>query len=118
MVHFPSQNHRVWKGALEIIQFLILKQVPYGRLHRKASRRFLNISREGDSTTSLDCLSQLSHSQRKVVSHVQMEHPVFQFVPIASCAITGNHQKELGPILLAPALSIYISIDKIPSSPL
>lgn len=50
---------------------------------------------------------------------LQMENPVFQFVPIASCAITGHHQKQLGPIHWAPALSIFISIDKIPSlSPL
>jgi len=34
----------------------LLKQVPYGRLHRSVSRQVLNISTEGYSTTSLGSL--------------------------------------------------------------
>lgn len=48
-----SQNHKGWKGALEIIQSnYLLKQVSYSRQQRKAFRWVLNISRE-DLTTSL-----------------------------------------------------------------
>jgi len=36
------------------------KAVPYSRSHRWISGQVLNISREGDSTTSLDNLFQLS----------------------------------------------------------
>jgi len=44
------------------------KQVPYNRLHRKASRRVFNISREADSTVSLGNLIQCSvtHKVKKV----------------------------------------------------
>lgn len=30
----------------------------------------------------------------KEFSDIQMEPPVFQFVPIASCLVTGSHRKE------------------------
>lgn len=39
---------------------LLLKQFPYSRLYRKASRRVLSISREDDSTTSLGSWIQCS----------------------------------------------------------
>ena len=55
-----SQNCSGLKGLLEIVESnQTLKQVPYSRLHRKASRGILNISR-GDSTTPLDNLFQYS----------------------------------------------------------
>jgi len=48
-----SQNCRSWKGPVKIIQFYsLLKQVLYGRLHRKAPRRVLNVYREGDYNIS------------------------------------------------------------------
>ena len=54
-------NHRVWKGwASWSPEVLLLKQVPYSSLSRKASKRVLNISREGDSTASLGSLFQCS----------------------------------------------------------
>jgi len=50
-----SQNHRVGGLGRVLMRSLsptfLLKQVPYNRLHRSASRRVLNISIEGDSTT-------------------------------------------------------------------
>jgi len=58
----------------------------------------------------------LCHPQSKdAFSHVQMELPVFQFVPIALYRVTGHHWKEPGPIHLAPTHQIFIGIDKIPS---
>ena len=41
----------------------------------------------------------LGHPQSKeVFSHVQMELPVFQFVPIAPCPVAGHHLKESGDL--------------------
>ena len=53
----------------------------------------------------------LRHPQREeVLPPVQAELPVLQFVPIASCPVTGHHWNELGPILLTPTLQIFLSI--------
>jgi len=38
----------------------LLKQVPYRRLHRKASRQVMNVSRKGNPTTLLSSLFQCS----------------------------------------------------------
>lgn len=47
----------------------------------------------------------LCHSQSKeVLSHVPVELPAFQFVPIAPFSIAGHYWKEPGPILLTLAL--------------
>jgi len=54
------------------------------------SRRVLNISREGESTTSLGSLFQISVTL-KVLPHVQLERPMLQFVPVAPCRVTGHH---------------------------
>lgn len=47
---------------------------------------------------------------------VQMESPVFPFVPIASGA-TGHHWKEPGSNFFAPSLQVIIHIDKILPEP-
>ena len=44
--------------------------------------------------------------------HVQTELNLLQFVPVAPCAVAGHHRNEFGPILLTPALKIFISIYK------
>ena len=70
--HFSeSQNHRITEcSGLEetsvghLIQFLCRSRVAYSRLHRTLCRRVLNISREGDSTTSLGSLFQGSITLR------------------------------------------------------
>ena len=44
----------------------------------------------------------LRQPQRKeVLPHVQTELPLLQFVPIASCPVTGHHWKESGQVALA-----------------
>ena len=57
--------------------------------------QMINISRKGDSTTSLGSLCQCSWhcvcALSKVFRYVQREPPVLQFVPIASCPVTGHH---------------------------
>jgi len=50
-----------------------------------------------------------SHNQ-EVLPHIQMQFLLFQFVPIAPCPVAGHHRKEFGPILLTPALKIFLSI--------
>ena len=62
-----SQNHRITEWwELEgtsvglVVQPICQSRVTYSRLHRTLSRWVLNISREGDSTTSLGSLFQCS----------------------------------------------------------
>ena len=58
----------------------------------------------------------LCHPQsQEVLLHVQVEFPMFQFVPVAPCPVTGHHWKESGPILLTPTIKIFINISKVPS---
>jgi len=74
-----SQNGRGWKGPLEITKSsLLVKQVPHRRLHRKASRRVLNISGEGDSSLPKQPVPEFCHPHSKeLFPYVQMEIAVF-----------------------------------------
>jgi len=53
---------------------------------------------------------------KEMFPNAQMEPPVFQFVPTASCPITGHLWKEPGSELIASSLQLFIYIDKISSS--
>lgn len=48
------------------------------------SLQFLNLFKDGESTTSFDNLCQYSMdlTVKKILPDVQSDHPVFQFVPI------------------------------------
>ena len=59
-----SQNVGGWKGPLGPRPTPCQSSVPQSRLHRTMSRQVLNISREGDSTTSLGSLCQGSVTLR------------------------------------------------------
>lgn len=48
----------------------------------------------------------------KMIFYVQRDLPVFLWVSIASCAVTGYHWKE--PILSAPSFHVFVYIGKIP----
>ena len=74
----------------------------YCLLFRTTSRLLLSISKEGYSTVSLSNLLYHSVTQagKTHVPHVcSPATHVFQFVPIASCSVTGHHSKEPGFIL-------------------
>lgn len=51
---------------------------------------------------------------KKVFPNIQKEPSVFQFVPIGSCLVTGNHQKEPGSNFMAAFLQVFMCIEEIP----
>ena len=59
------------------------------------------------------CASAPSPAQHRSAPSVLREHPVFQFVPIASCPGTGHHRREPGSVPLIPSLQILIHIAEI-----
>lgn len=46
-------------------------------------------------------------------SNVQTDLPVFQFVPVASSAVSEHHGKEPSPYFYAHPLQAFIYIDKV-----
>jgi len=54
----------------------------------------LTVSKDAEPTTSLgnQPVPMLGHPHvRKAFPDVQRKNPVFEFVPIASCPVTGHH---------------------------
>ena len=58
------------------------------------------------------CPRALSPLSKEVFPHIQVEVPVWQFVPVAPCPVTGHHRKEPGPVLLALVLKVFVDIDE------
>lgn len=58
----------------------------------------------------------LSYSHSKSCPYIQMELPLFQFLPFASCPVTGHHWKHPDSIFLAPSLQVFLCIGKFPLS--
>lgn len=56
----------------------------------------------------------MGHPHCKVLPHIQVEDPVHQFLPVASCPI-WQHQEEDRSILLTPSLHILTDIDVVSS---
>jgi len=80
---------------------------------------FFNVSKDGDATTSLDNLCQFSVTLTVIKCFWMFRGTlfVFQFVPTASCPVTGHQRKEAGSVLFAPSLHMFIHINKIPTDP-
>jgi len=74
------------------------------QLSMTMSRLFLNISKEGDSTTSLGnlCQCSITLTVKKVFPDVQREPPLLQFLPIAHVFLLGTTEKSLTPFSLHP----------------
>lgn len=49
-------------------------------------------------------------------SYIEMESPIFQFVPIASCPVAGYHQEKPGFIFLY-LHQVFIHLDKTSPPP-
>jgi len=74
-------------------------------------RRLYNLSDKPLSVVS-------QPNSKKVFPDVQREPPVFQFMPIASCPVSGHHWKERGCILFVPRyLQVCMYVDDVPSEP-
>lgn len=72
-----TTESQVLKRSLSLI--LLLKQLPYSRTHRQASKCVSNISVEGESTTSGQPIPMLHHPYCKEVLHVCMVLPMYKF---------------------------------------
>ena len=106
-----SQNHRItdWQG-LEGTSVGYLFHPPcqssitYSRLHRTLSRQVLNISREGDSTTSLGSLFQFSVTLRgkKFFLMFRWNFLCFSLCPLPLVLSLGTTEKSLAPFSWHP----------------
>lgn len=105
------------KGPLEVIQFPVKQGSPKQVLERCAQIAFEYLQRERlHSSLSRQCVPVLGHAHSKeILTHVQVEFLLHQFLSIASCPIVGQHQPESGSILLALSLQILIDFADVPA---
>lgn len=110
------QSHRVVEVGRDLCRSSsptpLIKQSHLQHIVQDPIQAIFGIFRDGDATTSPG--NQLCHSHcKEVFPSIQMEFPVFHFVPVASCGLSGHHRKEPDSILLTPSLKVFVYTDKI-----
>ena len=109
-----SQDHGITeRWGLEgtsvghLVQPPCQSRITYSRLHRTLSRRVLNISREGDSTTSLGSLFQCSFTLRvkKFFFMFTWNFLCFNLCPLPLVLLLGTTPESLAPSFWHPSLS-------------
>jgi len=110
----PAHSRGVGRGSSSASP--LLKQVPYHKLHRQASRWVLNTSINGDPTTSLGNLLQSSITLTiKKFFCLFVWNFLCTSWAVAPFPIATRHQEEPGLIHLPPtSLQTIINIDQIP----
>ena len=110
MSHRITDCHRAGKTGRHLWGLSSLtpcwEQVHQSKLHRSVPWKVLGISKDGIYTACLGSLFQCltsSHS-KKVLFYCKMKFPVFQFVPIASCPVTGHHWEESDSVFFSPPI--------------
>ena len=118
MDHNITESHdcRDWNGHLEILESSPpSEQAPYSRLHRWVSRWVLNISREGESITSLGSLFQCSITLTVKKFLCILVQNFLCTTADSPCPVPTDCWKEAGHVLLTPTLKIFININQITS---
>jgi len=104
--HLLPKGHRIteWWGledtsVAHLVQTSCRSRVAYSRLHRTTFRRVLNISREGDSTTSLGSLCQCSFTLRgkKFFLMFRRNFLCFSVCPLPLVLSLDTTEKSLAP---------------------
>jgi len=89
-------------------------RVTYSRLHRTLSRQVLNISKEGDSTTSLGNLFQCSVTLRgkKFFLMFRGNFLCFSLCPLSLLLLLGTTEKSLAPssIIFTPRCNLIFHL--------
>lgn len=90
-------------------------RVSCSRLLRVVSSWVSSISRERDSTASLENLCQCFPSHYKSILFFLKESDEFCFVPTGACPINKHHQEESGSFSI-PSHQVFTHTNKIPMS--
>jgi len=119
-LHNParSQNHRIVAVGRDLCgspsPTPCRSRVTHSRLHRTSSRRVWNISREGDSTTSLGSLFRPpSPSEGRSSSSCSAGASSASVCSHCPLSCHWAPLKESGPILLTPTLKKFVGIYKM-----
>jgi len=98
------------------VQPLCQSRVTQSRLHKTLSRRVLNISREGDSTTSLGSLGQCSVTLRgkKFFLTFSWNFLGFGFFSNCSCSCVLDRRHTPTYVLLPCLVSVLFLITRVP----
>ena len=82
------------------------------------STRFLNPSRDGDSTTALGSLFQcLTTLSKEIFPNIQSKPPLMQLEAVSSHPSAGYLGEEINPHLTTPSCQVVVESDEVSSEP-